>query len=145
MRQLLLFLLLILLVAGGAIGFFVFRQLDTKTVTLAAALQMRPGDNTAPCGYAELDVNARTLARWSLPLAEGQAASLTVSVAGDERADIGLRITSPNNRTVFSPPDRFHELSFALGDTIRGDYTFQLDNRHSAFTEKRVTVSVCFA
>ena len=141
MRQFVLLLLVLLLVAGAAIGFFVYRQLDTKTVTVAAALAMR---QDAACGAVELAVEARTLARWSLPLAEGQGASVTVSVAGGDRADIGLRVWSPNNRTVYAAPDRFHAIDFALSAPVRGDYRFDLDNRHSAFTEKHVTVSVCF-
>jgi hypothetical protein len=84
------------------------------------------------------------LARWSLSLAAGQSAAISVSVGGDRTADIGLRVWSPNNRLAYAAPDRFHTIEFALDAQVRGDYAFELDNRHSTFTEKRITVSVCF-
>ena len=43
MRLVVLFTLVLLLVAAAATGYLVYRQVDTKTVTLAASLDMPQG------------------------------------------------------------------------------------------------------
>lgn len=142
MRLVLLSVLVLLLAAAAVAGYFVYRQVDTRTVTLAAALDVPAG---ASCGSAQLTVGERTLGRWSLALAEGQGAAVSVSVGGRELNDIGLRIWSPNNRIVYAARDRFHAIQFTLAADVRGDYTFEIDNRHSTFTAKQIAVSVCFS
>ena len=49
------------------------------------------------------------------------------------------------NCIVLLDEDRAHELEFEVAGTIRGDYRFELDSRHSAFTEKKLTITVCAA
>ena len=62
---------------------------------------------------------------------------------GREDLDVSLRIKSPSNRLVFRDVNRGHRQEFELTGTIRGEYVFEFDNRHSALTEKHITVSVC--
>jgi hypothetical protein len=142
MRLFVLLSLVLLLVAAASTGYFVYRQVDTRTVTLAAPLDMPQG---SACGATQLTVKARTLGRWSFSLSEGQGAAVSVSVDGRETADIGLRVWSPNNHIVYAAQERFHTVEFTLAAEVRGDYTFEFDNRHSTFTEKRLAVSVCFS
>jgi hypothetical protein len=139
MRVLGLLLLLAVLGAGGAAGVLLYRQLDSKTVVVAAAL----GAPVGGCGSMAFDVGARTLALGQLALHQGQGASGSVVVGGDENADLGLRIWSPHNRLVFDGTRPQHEQPFSVQAGVRGDYRFEFDNRHSAFTSKDVTVTVC--
>jgi hypothetical protein len=74
---------------------------------------------------------------------DGETFAGVATVEGDERMDIGLTILSPSNRLVLFDPQRKHEHEFSVTSTIRGDYMFELDNRHSTFTSKHVTISVC--
>ena len=67
----------------------------------------------------------------------------TVTVEGDEGKDVGFSIWSPTNRIVLFEPDRTHEVDFEVVGTIRGEYRFDFDNRHSSFTDKKVTVFLC--
>lgn len=62
---------------------------------------------------------------------------------GGKGKDVGFSIWSPTNRVVLFEQDRTHELDFEVVGTIRGDYRFDFDNRHSSFTDKKVTVSLC--
>ena len=55
------------------------------------------------------------------------------------------RLCKKANWIVLLDEDRAHELEFEVAGTIRGDYRFEFDHRHSAFTEKKLTVTVCAA
>ena len=65
------------------------------------------------------------------------------TVGGNDRQDIGFSIWSPTNRIVHFGEDRAHELEFEAVGTVRGDYRFDFDNRHSTFTEKKRAVTGC--
>jgi hypothetical protein len=57
----------------------------------------------------------------------------------------GKRIWSPTNRAVFFDSERTHETEFVVENTVRGEYRFEIDNRHSTFSGKDVTVALCLA
>jgi hypothetical protein len=134
----------VLVLAGGlGISYLVWRQLDTKTVTLAAEPPMSQAGNGEMCGNVSLKVDARTLALWPYRLGEGQRLSGAMVVQGDEDADIGFRIRTPHNRLLLRDPHRQHEQLFDIDAPVRGDYVFELDNRHSTLTEKTVVLLLC--
>ena len=143
MRAMAILVLAAVLGAGLGISYLVYRQLETKAVMLEATPQLARDERGALCGNVDLVLESRTLGRWRLRVEEGQAVSGVVAVDGEERLDVGVRIPSPNNRLVFFEAERQHRQPFELSETIRGDYTFELDNRHSVLTDKRVRVSVC--
>jgi hypothetical protein len=136
-------LLLTLLGAGSVIAFVTYRQLDSDTVRLEGAVKLASNGQGALCGDASVVVAARSLAQWELPVEDGQNIAGTITVEGDETADIGFSIWSPTNRVVAFVPGRTHQHEFSLPSTIRGAYRFDFDNRHSTFTDKKVTVSIC--
>ena len=143
MRDLGILVLVIVLGSGLTLGYLMYRQLDNGTATLEASLTLERNAEGALCGDVELVVDARTLGRWFLPVEDGQTVVGMVAVQGDEAADIGVRIWSPTNRVVMSGPKRAHEQEFELDSTIRGDYRFEFDNRHSSFSSKELKVSLC--
>ena len=120
-----------------------YRQLGTAIVTLDAAPQFVQNEEGNLCADVDLSVKARSLGRWPLLLEDGQDFNGVATVHGGPAADIGLRIISPTNRLVVFTPERQHEYEFAVTSAIRGEYTFELDNRHSTFKGKQVTISVC--
>ena len=135
-----------LVLAGGVgISYLVWRQLETKTVTLAAEPAMAQNEEGAMCGNVALQVEARTLGLWQFRVAQGQNLSGAMVVQGDEDADIGFRIRTPHNRLLLRDPHRQHEQHFDIEAPVRGDYVFELDNRHSTMTEKTVVVLLCVA
>lgn len=144
MRWLGVLVLSLFLGAGLVIGYLFYRQLDTGIVRLDAAPDLQ---RTASglCGQVDLSVGGRTLGRWVLPLEEGQTVSVTVRVGGDEANDIGFAVWSPVNDLVYSPPRRIHEDSFEFVAPMRGEYIFDIDNRHSTLTGKRVTFDLCLS
>ena len=144
MRWLGVLVLAFLLGAGLVVGYLFYRQLETGMVTLDAApsLQRTAG---GLCGRVDLSVGGRTLGRWVLPLEEGQAVAVTVRVGGSEANDIGLAVWSPVNELVYSPPRRIHEDSFEFVAPVRGEYIFDIDNRHSTLTGKQVTLDLCLS
>lgn len=85
------------------------------------------------------------MGRWPLPLKDGQTISGVIAVAGAEDDDIGFRIRTPHNRLALNEHEPKYRQQFELRGAIRGEYLFEFDNRHSAFTEKRVTLSLCLA
>lgn len=145
MRTVATFVLLFVLLSGLGVSYLVYRQLDTDTVLLQAPPQLEQSETGALCGNAAFAVSARTLGLWMLSVEKGQMVSGVVTVAGEEDADIGLKVYSPSNKLVLYEPDRKHQLTFELPPGIRGDYRFEFDNRHSAFAGKDIAVEVCFA
>ena len=135
--------LLSLLGLGFGLSYFMYRQLGTGVVTLDAAPQFVQNEDGNLCADVDLSVKARSLGRWPLLLEDGQNFYGVATVQGSANADIGLRIISPANRLVVFTPQRQHEYEFAVTSAIRGEYTFELDNRHSTFAGKDVTISVC--
>ncbi|MCH8949512.1 MAG: emp24/gp25L/p24 family protein [Chloroflexi bacterium] len=84
-----------------------------------------------------------SLARSLYSVPKGKTITGAIIVRGNDQQDIGFSIWSPTNRIILFEEDRAHELEFEVVGTIRGDYRFEFDNRHSAFTEKKFTVTVC--
>ncbi len=84
-----------------------------------------------------------SLARSLYNVPKGKTITGAIIVGGNDQQDIGFSIWSPTNRIVHFEEDRAHELEFEVVGTIRGEYRFEFDNRHSAFTEKKFTVTVC--
>ncbi len=145
MHKLAFLVLAVFVAAGLAIGYFMYRQLDTGTVTLNGSPQLEMNEQGELCGEVSFVLKARSLGRWLLPLEDGQTVAGVVAVQGDQAADIGVSIWSPTNRLVLVGSGRTHRQEFELVSTIRGEYRFEFDNRHSTFTPKRVTVSLCVA
>jgi hypothetical protein len=137
--------LLVVLAGSVAVSVLVYRQMRTKTVRLDAPPEMALSEGGALCGNAEFVLGPRSVGEWVLPLEKGQTASGSVAVQGRDDADIGLRIYSPNNRVVFYDGKRSPQPHFEVPALIRGDYLFKFDNRHSVFSDKQVTVSVCLS
>lgn len=134
-----------LLASGAGASYVVFKQLDTKTAVIEAAPQFEPADDGSLCGSVAFILEPRTLAYWWLSAEKGTRISGVASVAGNEGLDIGLRVYSPSNELLLADPERDHTPRFDLPAEIRGDYRFEFDNRHSVFTDKKITLSVCMA
>jgi hypothetical protein len=145
MRLVLTVALLVVLAASVGVSYLAFRHMRTKTARFDAPPQLEQSEGAGLCGQAEFVLDPRTLGEWVLPLEKGQTVTGFISVEGREDADIGLRIYSPSNRLVFSDTERSPRPAFEVAALIRGDYLFELDNRHSVFTEKHVTVAVCLS
>ena len=143
MRVLAISALLAVMVGGLVVSYLMYKQLDTKTVDLAAAVELEGTADRGRCGEVDFVLAARTLGHWPLPVEKGQTISGVVAVDGRADLDVGLSIKSPSNRLVFRDVNREHSQEFELTGTIRGEYVFEFDNRHSALTEKHITVSVC--
>ena len=135
--------LVAVMVAGLAVSYLVYKQLDTKTVDLAGAIELEGTEDRGRCGDVDFVLAARTLGHWPLRVEKGQTISGVVAVDGGEDLDVGLRIKSPSNRLVFTEVNREHRQEFELTGTIRGEYLFEFDNRHSAMTQKHIMLSVC--
>ena len=142
MRVLAITALLAVLAAGLAITYVAYRQLETGTVVVQAAPVLQETE-AGLCGRVEFTVDARKKAEWYLPVEKGQIISGTVVAGGTSDMDIGFQIEAPNNRLVFLEVERQHEFTFELPPSIRGEYRFEFDNRHSTFTDKTVTVDLC--
>ena len=135
--------MLVVIFAGVAVSYLVYKQLDTKMVDLPAAIELEGSEDGGRCGDVDFIVGARTVGLWPLRVEKGQTISGVVTVDGRADLDVGLRIKSPSNRLVFREVKRLHRQEFELTGTIRGEYLFEFDNRHSALTEKHIMVSVC--
>lgn len=135
--------MLVVIFAGVAVSYLVYKQLDTKMVDLPAAITLERTGDGGRCGDVDFIVGARTMGLWPLRVEKGQTISGVVTVDGREDLDVGLRIKSPSNRLVFREVKRLHRQEFEMTGTIRGEYLFEFDNRHSALTEKHIMVSVC--
>ena len=145
MRVIAMLSMVALLGGGFVISYLVFRQMETKTVVFAAAVELERTPEGARCGDIDFLIDARTVGQWQLLIEEGQGISGVVAVEGAENLDIGLTINSPSNKLVYWGQKRQHLQQFEIDETIRGAYMFEFDNRHSALTSKSVTVSVCVA
>ena len=143
MQKMLILLLVVFTAAGAPIAYVMYRQLDTGTVMLEATPQLEVNAQGQQCGEVNFMVEARSLGRWMLPVEDGQTVTGVVAVEGDETSDIVFRIWSPTNRPVLTGAERTHQQEFELSSTIRGEYRFEFDNRHSTFMPKQVTVSLC--
>lgn len=143
MRMLGIIAVLAVITAVGAIFYVLYRQTDTSMTTLQGAPQYSPTANGEQCGEVDFVLGARKLGIWSLQVDDGQQLHATVTVLGGRNADIGLRVMSPSNRVVFFNPLRIRVEEVNLTPTIRGIYEFEFDNRHSAFTDKGIRVTVC--
>lgn len=137
--------LLLVLGAGVGISFLMYRQLGTDTVTLSGTPELVANGQGQACGDVGFAVKARSMGQWLYNVPKGKTLTGAFIVGGNDQQDIGFSIWSPTNRIVHFEEDRAHELEFEVVGTIRGDYRFEFDNRHSAFTEKKLTVTVCVA
>ncbi len=145
MQKLIVITLFAILAAGASVGYLMYRQLGTATVTLGGAPELAATAGGQQCGDIGFSVKARSLGQWLYNVPKGKTISGTFSVSGNDSQDIGFSIWSPTNRVVQFETDRAHELEFEVVGTVRGNYRFDFDNRHSSFTEKDVTVSLCVA
>ena len=143
MRAIAALILLVILSAGISISYFVYRQLDTDIVVLSAVPELKQNNDGEMCGTVDFVLAARALGRWTLGVGDGQEVSGIIAVEGDQSLDVGLRIKSPSNRLVLYKSQPEHIQEFKLTQTIRGDYLFEFDNRHSSLTQKHITVLVC--
>lgn len=132
-----------LLASGAGASYVVFKQLDTKTAVIEAAPQFALAEDGSLCGSVTFILEPRTLGYWWLNAEKGTRMSGVATVVGNESLDIGLRVYSPSNRLLLADPERHHAPRFDLPAEIRGEYRFEFDNRHSVFTDKEITVSVC--
>lgn len=143
MRSIVMLAIAVVMGAGLGISYLIYRQLDTSTVALEASPQFERNEQGVLCGEVDFVVEARSLGRWLLPVEKAQTISGVVAVDGGQHLDIGFRILSPNNRLVLFHSERAQRHEFEVARTIRGDYQFEFDNRHSTLTEKQLTVSIC--
>ena len=136
-------MLISLIGTGFVVSYLIFRQMETKTVVFAEEVELERAPKGAMCGDVKLVVGGRTLGQWSLLIEEGDVLSGVVAVEGIGALDVLLNITSPNNDLIYWGRSPEHRQTFEVKDTIRGEYLFEFDNRHSALTSKTVIVSVC--
>lgn len=135
----------VLLGASLAVSYLVYRQFGTSTVMLSASPRFALTQDGSRCGDVHFVLDARTAGLWLLPVQDAQTLSGVVVVEGDENADIGFRVRTPHNRLAVNEPEPQHRYQFEVPASVRGDYSFEFDNRHSTFTPKRVRVSLCLA
>lgn len=135
----------VVLGSGLTIGVLMYRQLGTESSTLTGTPELVANESGAQCGKIAFNVGARSLAQWYYNLPKGKTLTGTVTVGGNAAYDVGFGIWSPTNRIVMIERERAHEIDFKVVGTIRGEYRFDFDNRHSAFTDKRITLSLCLA
>ena len=145
MQKLIVISLLLVLGAGAAVSFLMYRQIGTDIVTLTGAPELVANGQGQACGDVGFAVKARSLGLWLYNVPKGKTLTGAFTVVGNDQQDIGFSIWSPTNRIVLFEEDRAHELEFEVVGTIRGEYRFEFDNRHSSFTEKKFTVTVCVA
>ena len=145
MRLILIVAAFAILASGAVASYVVFKQLDTKTAVIEAAPQFEPADDGSLCGSVTFVLEQRTVAYWWLSAEKGTRITGSATVAGNKSLDIGLRVYSPSNKLLLGEPERHHAPRFELPVEVRGDYRFEFDNRHSIFTDKEITVSVCMA
>lgn len=135
--------LLIILGGGVAASYVIYRLMETETVVIEASAPWQDRADGSRCMTAAMNVRSRTLGVWYLSVPEDVDLTGTVSVAGSGDEDVGLRIYSPANRSVYRSTKRMHDGAFAFPASVRGDYRFEIDNRHSSFASKDVTLSIC--
>ena len=143
MQKFAVLMLTVLLASGLLIAFLMYRQLGTESVTLTGTPELVATGNGSECGEISFSVGARSIGKWFFNVPKSKTITGTVTVGGDASRDVGFSIWSPSNRVVLFEQDRTHELDFEVVGTIRGEYRFDFDNRHSSFTDKKVTVSLC--
>jgi hypothetical protein len=143
MRFLAALVLLFILAGGVAASYVIYRLIETQTVRIEASAPWQDMADGSRCMTAAFEVGSRTLGVWYLSSPEDVNVFGTVSVAGSGDEDVGLRIYSPANRNVYRAQQRMHEGSFQFEAQVRGDYRYEIDNRHSSFAKKDVTLSVC--
>ncbi len=145
MQKWALIVLVVFLAAGLAIAFFMYRQLGTSTVTLEASPNFEVNAQGESCGDVTFEIGARSLGQWMFLVEGDRNVTGVVKVDGSETDDVGVSIWSPSNRPILVRLAPQHEQEFELISTIRGEYRFEFDNRHSALNSKRVKVSLCVA
>ena len=145
MQKLIVITMTALLASGLVVAFLLYRQLGTDSEMLSGTPELVANGSGAECGEIAFSVGARSVGNWFFDVPKSKTITGTVSVEGDEGNDVGFSIWSPTNRAVLVEPDRTHEVEFEVVGTIRGEYRFDFDNRHSSFTDKQVTVSLCLA
>ena len=143
MQKLIILTLTVLLASGLVISYMMYRQLGTATGTLTGTPELVSNGSGAECGEVDFSIKARSFASWFFEVPKAKTITGTMTVGGDSSKDIGMSIWSPTNRVVLHGPERTHELDFEVVGTIRGEYRFDFDNRHSAFADKRVTMYLC--
>ena len=143
MQKFIILTMSVILGSGLIIAFLMYKQLGTETATLSGTPELVANSTGAECGEVAFEVRARSLGEWYFNVPKGKTFTGTVTVGGDEAKDIGVTIWSPSNRIIFFNPDREHRIEFEVVGTIRGEYRFNFDNRHSTFTDKKLRVSLC--
>lgn len=136
-------LLAVVLVSALGIGYVMYKQLGTDTTLLQGTPALAADGRGAECGEVDFEVKARSLGQWHFNVGKARTITGEVVVGGNEDQDVGFSIWSPSNRVVVFDAERLHQTTFEIEHTIRGDYRFEFDNRHSTFSEKQVTVSLC--
>ncbi len=145
MQKLIILTMSVLLAAGLGISYLMYRQLGTASEILSGTPELVSNGSGSDCGEISFSIGARSIAKWFFGVPKAKTITGTVTVGGDASKDVGLSIWSPVNRVVLFVPDRSHEMDFEVVGTIRGEYRFDFDNRHSSFTDKKVTVALCVA
>ena len=145
MNKLVILAFAVVLGSGLLIGLLMYRQLGTESSTLTGTPELVANGSGSQCGEVAFEVGARSLGQWYYNLPKGKTLTGTVTVGGNDAYDVGFGIWSPTNRIVVIEPHRAHKIDFEVVGTIRGEYRFDFDNRHSSFTDKQVTVALCLA
>ncbi len=145
MQNLIVITLFLVLAGGAAVSYVMYRQIGTDIVTLNGTPELVSNEQGQACGDVGFAIKARALGRWMYNVPKGKTITGGFTVGGNDQQDVGFSIWSPTNRIVLFEDDRAHELEFEVVGTIRGEYRFEFDNRHSSFTEKKLTVTVCVA
>ena len=95
------------------------------------------------CTNLNVNVRARSQADRVVTLQGGELVRGTFEVHGGwGRVDLFLRVVSPQGLEILASPRRTN-YDFSFPAPIRGDYTFELDNRFSLYTSKAVALYYC--
>jgi hypothetical protein len=131
-----------LCVVGGVLAYFLYGQLHTETILIAAKAQAYAGPDGAPCETMAFSLEPRQMGQMSVLAEKGQSISGRFVVQGGIEGDVAFRVFTPHGRMVLDE-GRNQELDFNVPVRIRGDYVMQFDNRFSILTEKDVELTYC--
>lgn len=131
-----------LLVLGGILSYFLYGQLRTEIIPIAAEAQAYAGPDGTPCETMTFTLEPRQMGRMSVLAQKGQSITGRFVVHGGLNGDVAFRVYAPQGRMVVDE-GKNQELEFNILANIRGEYVFEFDNRFSIVTEKDVELTYC--
>ena len=89
-----------LLVLGGVLSYFLYGQLHTETILIAAEAEAYAGPDGAPCETMAFSLEPRQMGRMSVMAEKGQSINGRFVVQGGIEGDVAFRVFAPHGRMV---------------------------------------------